>query len=583
MNAPRTPTDSPHRETPPDPAATEPADPPLLVVEGLRVTYGTGAGRRVAVDGLHLTAAAGQITAVVGESGSGKSSTAHALVGLLPAKGAVEAGSIRLLGDELTGLGERAWRDVRGRRVGLVPQDPGVSLDPVKPVGRQVAEVLLVHGLATRREAGGRAVDLLAGAGLPDPALRARQYPHELSGGMRQRVLIAMATAARPRLLVADEPTSALDVTVQRQILDHLQEVVTTTGTAMLLITHDLAVVADRAQHVVVMSRARVVEAGPTEQVLTDPRDPYTRRLLADVPTVAARRPGRPRPADRGERPRTGEVPPPGPLLRVTGLTRSFPVRGAGIARRRTRTAVDGVSLDLARGETLGLVGESGSGKSTTARMILGLESADSGSVLLDGRDITGLRGSARRAVHRRMQLIYQNPYASLNPRFTVGEILTEPLRNHGVGDRAQRATTVRRLLDDVALAPGTEDRKAAELSGGQRQRVAIARALALGPSLLVCDEPVSALDVTVQARILELLAGLQERHGLSYLFISHDLAVVAQVSDRIAVMRHGRIVESGPAEQVLRAPTHPYTEELLAAVPGDRRTHGTTEDLTWS
>ncbi|MFD6421265.1 dipeptide ABC transporter ATP-binding protein [Streptomyces sp. NPDC060198] len=601
MNAPRTPTDSPHRESPPDPAAAKTADPPLLVVEGLRVAYGTGAGRRVAVEGLHLTAAAGQITAVVGESGSGKSSTAHALVGLLPAGGTVEAGSIRLRGEELTGLGERAWRDVRGRHVGLVPQDPGVSLDPVKPVGRQVAEVLLVHGLATRREAGGRAVDLLAGAGLPDPALRARQYPHELSGGMRQRVLIAMATAARPRLLVADEPTSALDVTVQRQILDHLQEVVTTTGTAMLLVTHDLAVVADRAQHVVVMSRARVVEAGPTEQVLTDPRDPYTRRLLADVPTVAAR-PGRPRPPAPGARePRTGEGPgpaagsgpgrnsvraqdpPPGPLLRVTGLTRSFPVRGTGLARRRTRTAVDGVSLDLARGETLGLVGESGSGKSTTARMILGLESADSGSVLLDGREVTGLRGSARRAVHRRMQLVYQNPYASLNPRFTVGEILTEPLRNHGVGDRAERAATVRRLLDDVALAPGTEDRKAAELSGGQRQRVAIARALALGPELLVCDEPVSALDVTVQARILELLTGLQERHGLSYLFISHDLAVVAQVSDRIAVMRHGRIVESGPAEQVLRDPTHPYTEELLAAVPGDRRTHGTTEDLTWS
>lgn len=549
----------------------EPGGEPLLDVRGLRIGYRAASGTRLAVDGLDLRVAAGEITAVVGESGSGKSSTAHALVGLLPAGGVVLGGSVRLQGEELTGLGERAWREVRGRRIGLIPQDPGVSLDPVKPVGAQVAEVLRVHGLATRRDAPARAVGLLGEAGLPDPDQRARQYPHELSGGMRQRVLIAMATAARPRLLVADEPTSALDVTVQRRLLDHLQEVVTTTGTAMLLVTHDLAVVADRAQHVVVMSRGRVVEAGPAGRVLADPRHPYTRALLADAPTLTARPPrGRSGTADSA--PVTGPGPASAdaaPLLSVTGLTRAFPVRGPALSRRRTRTAVDGVGFELGRGETLGVVGESGSGKSTTARMILGLERVDSGTVLLDGVDVTTVRGAARRALHRRIQLVYQNPYASLNPRFTVGELLTEPLRNHGIGSRAEWGGEVRRLLDDVALPAGVERRKAAELSGGQRQRVAIARALALGPEVLVCDEPVSALDVTVQARILELLVGLQERHGLSYLFISHDLAVVARVSDRIAVMRGGRIVESGPAAELLRAPQHPYTRQLLAAVPG--------------
>ncbi|MDX3383261.1 ABC transporter ATP-binding protein [Streptomyces niveiscabiei] len=557
---------------------------PLLVVEGLRIGYRTVSGTHLAVDGLGLTARAGQITALVGESGSGKSSTAHALIGLLPAGGTVLGGSVRLQDEELTGLGERAWREVRGRRIGLIPQDPGVSLDPVKPVGAQVAEVLRVHGLATRRDAPRRAVESLAEAGLPDPAGRARQYPHELSGGMRQRVLIAIATAARPRLLIADEPTSALDVTVQRRLLDHLQKLVTTTDTAMLLITHDLAVVADRAQHVVVMSEGRVVETGPVERVLTQPRHPYTRGLLSDAPTLAARparrtRTAGPACADARRDPTALDTAPQPPLLRVTGLTRAFPVRGALLGRRRTRTAVDGVGFELARGETLGLVGESGSGKSTTARMVLGLERADSGAVLLDGVDVTAVRGAARRALHRRIQLVYQNPYASLNPRFTVGELVTEPLRNHRIGNRAQWAGTVRRLLDDVALPAGTERRRAAELSGGQRQRVAIARALALGPELLVCDEPVSALDVTVQARILDLLAGLQERHGLSYLFISHDLAVVAQVSDRIAVMRDGRIVESGPADELLRSPRHPYTRELLAAVPGS----GTTKDTPWS
>ncbi|MFF2847732.1 dipeptide ABC transporter ATP-binding protein [Streptomyces sp. NPDC058001] len=554
---------------------------PLLRVSGLRVAYHTATGTHVAVDGLDLEVAAGQITAVVGESGSGKSSTAHAVVGLLPGTGRVEAGGIRLDGEELTTLGEKEWRRVRGRRIGLIPQDPGVALDPVKPVGRQVAEVLRVHGLAaTGRAAAGRAVELLAEAGLPDPAFRARQYPHELSGGMRQRVLIAMATAAGPRLLVADEPTSALDVTVQRQILDHLQDVVTSTGTGILLITHDLAVVADRAQHVVVMSKARAVESGPTRQVLEDPQHPYTRGLLADVPGASASgarvrvSSAREVPVRFGGRVREeGPVPEEGSgraLLRVRDLVKTFPTRGPGLRHPR-RVAVDSVGFDIARGETLGLVGESGSGKSTTARMVLGLEHPDSGTVRLDGDDITTARGAARRRLHRRVQLVYQNPYASLNPRFTVEELLTEPLRNFRVGDRLERAATVRRLLDDVALPADVLRRKAAELSGGQRQRVAIARALSLDPELLVCDEPVSALDVTVQARILELLVGLQERHGLSYLFISHDLAVVGQISDRIAVMRDGRVVETGDTDRILRSPRHPYTRELLAAVPGSR------------
>ncbi|MFF8592940.1 dipeptide ABC transporter ATP-binding protein [Streptomyces sp. NPDC015220] len=583
-------------------------DTPVLRITDLRVGYRTAAGARTAVDGLDLTAAPGRITAVVGESGSGKSTTAHAVIGLLPPGGRVEHGSVRLEGEELTGLSERAWREVRGRRIGFVPQDPGVSLDPVKPVGRQVAEVLRVHHLATGRGAAERAVDLLAGAGLPDPARRSRQYPHELSGGMRQRVLIAMATAARPRLLVADEPTSALDVTVQRQILDHLEALAAETGTAVLLITHDLGVVADRAQHVVVMSRARVVEAGPTREVLTDPRHPYTRRLLADVPRLAPRaRPATPTappaaipPAEATPVPRPGRVPRPGPvpgstpptrvsrpasatgpsgdapdpgvLLRVRGLTLSFPLRGPG--PRRRHLAVDGIGFDVPRGRTLGLVGESGSGKSTTARLVLGLERPEAGTVELDGVDVTAVRGAARRRLHRRVQLVHQNPYASLNPRLTVEELLTEPLRNHRVGDRAQRAATVRRLLDDVALPADVLRRRAAELSGGQRQRVAIARALALGPELLVCDEPVSALDVTVQARILELLLGLQKRHGMAYLFISHDLAVVGQVSDRVAVLRAGHVVEEGATDRVLRAPRHPYTRELLAAVPGRKTPH---------
>lgn len=377
----------------------------VLRVEGLRVSYRTEAGRHLAVDGVDLAVPAGQITAVVGESGSGKSTTAHAILGLLPGTGRIEAGQIAFADRDLTSLSEKDWRAVRGRQIGLIPQDPAVALDPVKPAGQQVAEVLRVHGLARGAPARARAVELLTEAGLPEAAARARQYPHELSGGMRQRVLIAMAMAARPRLLVADEPTSALDVTVQRQILDHLEELVARTGTAILLVTHDLSMAADRAQQVVVMRQGTVAEAGPVSEILRSPRHAYTRQLLADAPALGARARARPAPAQTGEA-----------LLSVVALGKSFPVRGTGTLRRQRRTAVDDVSFDIPRGTTLGLVGESGSGKTTTARMVLGLERPTTGTVRLGEQDITGVRGAALRQVHRRVQLIYQNPYASLNP-----------------------------------------------------------------------------------------------------------------------------------------------------------------------
>ncbi len=563
-----------HRDPP---AATD--APTLLTVRGLRVTYHAAGGRFVALDGVDLDVVAGRITAVVGESGSGKTTLAHALVGLLPEGGRVEAGSIRLEDRELVGRSERAWREIRGARVGLVPQDPGVSLDPVTTIGRHVADVLRAHERLPRAAVRARAVELLAQAGIPDAAARARQYPHELSGGLRQRVLIAMATAARPDLLVADEPTSALDVTVQRQILDHVDTLVATARVTVLLVTHDLAIVADRADHVVVMAGGRVVETGPTAQILTAPREPYTRQLLADVPALTGLRPGGGRPG--GRRPRATPATTPAsaepPLLSVEGLRLVYPGRGLG--RRQVRPAVDDVSFDIAAGATLGLVGESGSGKSSIGRMVVGLTRPTAGTLRLAGQDVTGAGGARLRALHREVQLIYQNPYSSLNPRFTVEEIVAEPLRNYGIGDRAERPARVARLLESVALPANVGRRMAAELSGGQRQRVAIARALALTPRLLVCDEPVSALDVTVQAQILRLLMDLREEHGLTYLFISHDLAVVRQLADRVAVLSEGRLVELADTEQLFSAPRDDYTRALLEAIPGARRPPGPAPD----
>ncbi|MEV5716931.1 ABC transporter ATP-binding protein [Amycolatopsis mediterranei] len=509
----------------------------LLRISRLAVSYKTVP----AVRDVSLDVGAGEVVAVVGESGSGKSTTAHAAIGLLPRGGRVDGGSITFDGRDLRSLSDKQWRGIRGREIALVPQDPAVSLNPVHRIGDQVAEVLKIHGLADRRSAGVQAIELLERAGVPRPELRARQYPHQLSGGLRQRVLIASALAGRPKLIIADEPTSALDVTVQRRILDHLTSLAAESGTAILLITHDLGVAADRASRIVVLSQGEVVEEGTS--VVSAPKHPYTRQLLAAAPSMtSASRP----PAAPSE-----------PLVSVRDLAKTF---DGGIR------AVDGISFDIPRRQTLALVGESGSGKSTTARMVLRLETPTDGSVVFDGQDITALQGDELRRLRRRMQVVYQNPYASLNPKFAIEDVIAEPLRAFGVPGRRAR---VSELLDQVALPSSAASRKPSELSGGQRQRVAIARALALRPDLVVCDEPVSALDVSVQAQILRLLDELQSELGLSYLFISHDLAVVRQLADHVGVLRDGALVELGPAAQVLHEPRSEYTKELLAAIPG--------------
>ncbi|GAA2728709.1 ABC transporter ATP-binding protein [Actinocorallia aurantiaca] len=531
----------------------------LLRLEGLRVGYTSGTGTVTeAVRGLDLRVNRGEVVALVGESGSGKSSSAHAAGGLLSPSARVTGGRILFAGQDVTHWPERAWRSLRGAEIGFVPQDPGVSLNPVRRVGSQVADALLPHGHATRRTVRARVEAVLEQAGLPDPRDCARRYPHELSGGMRQRVLIGIALACVPRLLIADEPTSALDVTVQRRILDHLGRLTAAEGTAVLLITHDLGVAADRADRIVVMRDGRAVEEGPTRSILDSPRDPYTRRLLDAVPTL-------------GAPPLITSVPvadAPGkdgaaPLLELRSVTKEFR-RGSGVT-----TAVRGVDLVVPRGRTVGLVGESGSGKSTIARMALRLTAPTSGRVLFDGIDLTGLSRRELRPLRRRFQPVYQNPFSSLDPRLSVGEIIGEPLDAFGEGDRAARRRRAAELLDQVALPAETIDRRPAELSGGQRQRVAIARALALRPELIVLDEPVSALDVSVQDQILRLLVDLQAELGLSYLFISHDLAVIRQVAHEVVILRAGTVVESGPAAEIYDNPRHEYTKEFLMAIPG--------------
>ncbi|AZI60944.1 ABC transporter ATP-binding protein [Rhodococcus sp. D-46] len=525
----------------------------LLSVTDLQIAYGA----EPAVSGVSFTVGRGEVVAVVGESGSGKSTTAHAILGLLAGSGHVTGGTVEFEGEQIDSYSDRAWQRIRGARIGLVPQDPTTSLNPVTRIGDQVAEVLRIHGLADRRKARLDAVEVLERAGIDRPEIRARQYPHELSGGMRQRVLIGIALVANPALVIADEPTSALDVTVQRRILDHLDERIAESGAAVLLITHDLGVAADRADRILVMQGGRIVESGRTADILDNPRDEYTKKLLSSAPSLSSG------PVVRPVRQDTS------PLLTLTGITKHFNVgRGSSI------TAVNEVSLTVPRGQTVSLVGESGSGKSTTARIAVRLEQADAGTISFDGHDITKVKGSDLRELRRKIQLVYQNPYASLDPKLSVQDIVAEPLRAFKVGGRSQQQTRAAELLDQVALPEQFLSRKPAELSGGQRQRVAIARALALKPDLLVLDEPVSALDVSVQAQILALLDELQRELGLTYLFISHDLAVVRQISDVVGVMQAGRLLEIGTTTEIFDNPRNEYTRTLLDAIPG--RDHST-------
>ncbi|MBF6084994.1 ABC transporter ATP-binding protein [Nocardia cyriacigeorgica] len=555
-------------------AAVETGEPPLLEIRDLHVAFGSGDDRVDAVRGVDLTVYPGQTVAIVGESGSGKSTTAHAVIGLLPSGGRVVSGEIRFDGRDLAAAQESELVGVRGNGIGFVPQDPMSNLNPVWKIGFQITETLAANGIARGKQARERAAELLREAGIPDPEHRMNQYPHELSGGLRQRALIAIGLSGRPDLLIADEPTSALDVTVQRQILDHIDELTAQLGTAMLLITHDLGLAAERAEHLVVMYRGRVVESGPALEILRDPRHEYTRRLVESAPSLAvgrrsvrvARARVREQAVEVAEHPEdvVGEE-----ILAVDKLTKRYRIRGSVPWKSTELLAADEVGFRMRRGTTTAIVGESGSGKSTVAQMVLGLLEPTSGTVTFDGADVAELSRKSPLTFRRRVQPIFQNPYGSLDPMYSIHRTLTEPLRTHGIGNRAERDARVRDLLDKVALPADVLTRYPNELSGGQRQRVAIARALTLEPELVVCDEAVSALDVLVQAQILDLLNDLQAELGLSYLFITHDLAVVRQIADEVLVMCAGRVVEAAPTDAVFDNPREDYTRRLLDAIPG--------------
>jgi peptide/nickel transport system ATP-binding protein len=538
---------------------------PLLHVEGLRVTFPTAQRPIDAVRGVSLTIRAGEILALVGQSGSGKSVTARALVGLAGARAQVDAGAMTIVGHDgrvidLLRLGPPAWRAVRGREIGFVLQDALMSLDPLRTVGREIAEPILAHDLLPGSRVAAEVEMLLTRAGVPDPKIRAAQYPHELSGGLRQRALIASALAARPRLLIADEPTTALDVTVQQQVLS-VFEGLARVGHGVLLITHDLAVAAQIADRIAVMQDGRIVETGLARLVLSEPGQAYTQRLMAAVPGAATRGHWL---AATGEAPlRETVASEQRPLLEVDGVSVRFK-RPDG----KPLDALAEASLVIRPGETLGIVGESGSGKTTLGRVALALQPPDRGEVRFEGLPWSSLSESARRPLRSRIQAIVQDPLSSFDPRYTVERIIGQPLRLRGdLGGKARR-DRIAELIDLVSLPSELLARWPATLSGGQRQRVSIAQALASEPDLLVCDEPVSSLDVMTQAQVLDLLVALQARLRLAMLFISHDLGVIQHVSHRIAVMEAGRIIETGTVDEVFDHPQHPSTRRLLGAVP---------------
>jgi len=530
--------------------------PPVLSVRDLSISVGEGTRRRALVDGLSFDLGTGETLCIAGESGSGKSLTALAVMGLLPKPGpVVSAGSIRLSGEELTALPESRMRRVRGDRIAMIFQEPMTSLNPVLTVGRQLTEAIEAHRDVSAGDARQLALEALKAVRIPEAERRMRQHPHELSGGMRQRVMIAMALALEPDVLIADEPTTALDVTIQAQVLGLLKEIQEARGTALVLITHDMGVVAEMADRVIVMRQGRAVESGPVSPIFDTPKEDYTKALLAAVPRMGDGR-GRAAPAVTE------------PVAEIRDLTVRFPLKGGLFGRTVAEVhAVAGLSFDVPARGTLSLVGESGCGKSTTAKAIAGLVPFE-GRLSVAGRPGQGLSVPERKALRRDVQMIFQDPFASLDPRCRVGDLVAEPLAIHGIGSAREREERVAALFERVGLQPDAMRRYPHQFSGGQRQRICIARALALRPKLIIADESVSALDVSVQKRVLELLKELQSEFGIAYLFISHDMAVVENISDRVAVMYLGQIVEMGTGAQVFGNPRHPYTQRLIEAVP---------------
>ncbi|WP_232488537.1 dipeptide ABC transporter ATP-binding protein [Brevibacterium antiquum] len=539
----------------------------VLEVSGLEVSY-----ENPVLHDVGFTLAPGERLALVGQSGSGKSTTISAVLGLLPGAGHVSSGSVKYRGEDLVHADRQRLQTLRGRSIALVPQDPMASLNPSMRVGDQIADALQTYGMSNSAEVTRNVVRLMTEAGIPDAENRRRSYPHEFSGGMRQRILIAIALSGEPDLIIADEPTSALDVTVQKQILDHLQKLVTERGTSLLFVTHDLGVAGERTDTILVMNEGRVVERGTPQQVLGNPQDEYTKALVKAAPSIVV---------EREVSPTNGKEPDPAAaaasddtvessatsanVLEVNDLHKIYKLRGRG----KEVHALNGVSFTAKRGQTTAVIGESGSGKSTIAKIVLGLEKATSGEVLAGGRNVDATSRAERSILRRFSQPVFQDPFSSLNPMWGIERIIAEPLDVFKIGTRAERKDKVAEVLDQVALPTSMLERRPADLSGGQRQRVAIARALISEPELLICDEAVSALDVLVQEQILELLRRLQSELGVSCLFITHDLAVVANLADDVVVMKNGEVVEAGATRDVIDRPAAEYTQKLLAAVPG--------------
>ncbi|MCS3431444.1 ABC transporter ATP-binding protein [Klebsiella sp. BIGb0407] len=526
---------------------------PLLKINDLNIAWRQQRTHKRVVHDVSFELNAGEVLALVGESGSGKTTLAQSIIGLLGENGIIESGEIQLNGQPISRWSERQLDGLRGASISLIPQDPGSALNPVKTIGEQVAEVLKLHTRIPKSLRDAQVVSLLEKVGLSHPAQRVNQYPHQLSGGMKQRVLIAMAIALKPLLIIADEPTSALDVTVQKRILDLLDNLRRESGTAVLFVTHDLALAAQRADRIMVFRDGRIQEAGPTAEVVLRPQSAYTRQLFADAPGLSQTL--RPWPVTASHT----------AAIEIDNLSQSFSL---GKGNEQTLQVLDGVSLRVERGTTHALVGESGSGKSTLARILLGFQRPDAGRVLIDGIDTTHLSSEARRQLRQKIQLVYQNPFASLDPSQTLFQVIEEPLKNFGKLSKAERRAKVEAITHRVALPLEILTRKPRELSGGQRQRVAIARALILEPQILVLDEATSALDVTVQAQILQLLDNLQQQLGLSYLFISHDLATVRQLAHSVSVLQSGKLVDSGQIADVFNSPASDYTRQLLNAIP---------------